>query len=205
MSGILFTISAPSGAGKTSLVNQLLQQNSQLELSVSHTTRPQRANETDGVDYFFVTKDQFATMQKEQQFIEFAKVYDNYYGTSSAFVQEKLAQGKNLILEINWEGAQQIKKKLPDTIGIYILPPSLNALQSRLKKRNQDDSQTIEKRINEAKSEIQYYDNANYIVINESFETALNNLQAIIVAVSLQKQTVVKTLEFQQILSTFNK
>lgn len=183
--GILFLISAPSGAGKTSLVNALLDSaaadnNQQLCVSVSHTTRPKRPGEENGKNYHFVSVEEFEGMRKEDAFLESAEVFGNLYGTSKAWVEDRLSDGWNVILEIDWQGAMQIQSLMPDAVSIFILPPSLDALRDRLTQRGQDDPQVIEKRMAEAVNEISHFGQADFIVINEDFETAQDDLRAII-------------------------
>ena len=149
--GTLFIISAPSGAGKTSLVAELLSRLDNLQVSVSHTTRPSRTGETDGLDYHFVSHQQFEQMVKDQAFVEHAKVHSNYYGTSKEWVDSALKQGIDVILEIDWQGAEQVRKKFPSSKSIFILPPSKQALLERLKGRGQDTDTVIQQRIAAAK------------------------------------------------------
>jgi len=189
-SGTLYTISAPSGAGKTSLVNALLESMPDLQVSISHTTRPMRPGETDGINYHFVNVAEFTAMLEENAFLEHARVFDNYYGTSRQWVQQTLDQGLDVILEIDWQGAAQVRRLLPETVGIFILPPSLETLRQRLDGRGQDDSTIIARRLAEAQEEMSHYVEADFVVVNDQFEIALEELQAIIRAqrVSLEKQ-----------------
>ncbi|MFT4612877.1 MAG: guanylate kinase [Bacteroidia bacterium] len=177
--GTLYTVSAPSGAGKTSLVNALIERNPQIRVSVSHTTRPVRPGEQDGVNYHFVTEQAFLTMLERAEFLEHARVFDNLYGTSSVWVQEQLNAGTDVILEIDWQGAQQVKRLLPQTCAIFILPPSRQALEERLNGRGQDDAATIEKRLREAVQEMSHYTEADYLVVNNDFQQALEELASI--------------------------
>ena len=182
----LFTISAPSGAGKTSLVKALRdKKQNTVAVSVSHSTRPIRPGETDGVDYHFVSPEKFVQMVSDDQFLEHARVFDNYYGTARASVEKLLASGKHVILEIDWQGARQVKQKIPETISIYILPPSREVLEQRLIDRATDDRKTIERRMMEADREMSHYGDAEYLVINQDFEKALHSLECIIHAQSL--------------------
>ena len=178
--GTLFTISAPSGAGKTSLVKELLQAVSDLQLSTSHTTRQIRSGEVDGEHYFFTEAAHFKTMVEEGAFLEYAEVFGNYYGTSQAAITEQLADGKDVLLEIDWQGAEQVRQKISDSISIFILPPSLDALEERLQSRGQDSTETINKRMAEAVSEIQHFSDYDFLVINDDFQTALSELITII-------------------------
>ena len=178
--GILYTISAPSGAGKTSLVHALLERTDNICVSVSHTTRPQRPGETDGKDYHFVSEEQFLAMLGEAAFLEHAQVFDNYYGTSQAWVSQQLAAGTDVILEIDWQGAAQVRRIMPATRSIFILPPSRETLEQRLRGRGQDDEAIIARRMQAAVDEMSHFAEAEYLVINDDFETALADLQAII-------------------------
>lgn len=189
-SGTLFTVSAPSGAGKTSLVKALIENTPDIQVSVSHTTRQRRPGELDGVNYHFVDVAAFTRMLEDNAFLEHAEVFGNYYGTSSAWVQEALAGGTDVVLEIDWQGAAQVRKLLPGTIGIFILPPSLETLRQRLDSRGQDDDVTKARRLAEAREEMSHFVEADYLVVNDSFDVALKELQAIIVSrrVTLEKQ-----------------
>lgn len=188
--GTLYTISAPSGAGKTSLVHALLkdQQDPLLCVSVSHTTRARRPGEVDGVNYHFVSKDVFTAMQGQDEFLESAQVFGNLYGTSQNWVQNQLDRGLDVILEIDWQGAAQVRGRISPNKSIFILPPSLQCLAERLTNRGQDDADTINRRMREAKDEISHYDAADYLVINDNFESALADLRAIIRASRLERQ-----------------
>ncbi|AQQ69203.1 guanylate kinase [Microbulbifer agarilyticus] len=180
--GTLYTVSAPSGAGKTSLVKALIEADTQVTVSVSHTTRPMRPGEIDGINYHFVDHDGFAGMLQESAFLEHAQVFENFYGTSKAWVEETLASGRDVILEIDWQGAQQVRKLMPETVGIFILPPSQQALHERLTGRGQDDQAVIDKRMAQAIDEMSHYVETDYLVINDDFTTAMNELRAIMVA-----------------------
>lgn len=184
--GILYTVSAPSGAGKTSLVKSLLEQCPALRVSVSHTTRPQRPGEIDKTNYHFIDRPTFEAMMDRGEFLEQAEVFGNLYGTSQKWVEQTLADGTDVILEIDWQGAQQIRRLMPDSIGIFILPPSLEALLLRLNGRGQDDSAIIEKRMAQAREEISHYTEADYLVVNDTFDQALSDLAAIVRAEPLQ-------------------
>ena len=177
----LFTISAPSGAGKTSLIKALLSKKPDpIVVSVSHSTRNKRPGEVDGVDYHFVDVDQFETMVENDEFVEYAKVFDNYYGTARESVENLLESGRHVILEIDWQGARQVKRAMPETVGIFILPPSRAALEQRLIDRATDDRVTIERRMLDADREMSHYNDAEYLVINEDFKQALYDLECII-------------------------
>ncbi|WP_308364741.1 MULTISPECIES: guanylate kinase [unclassified Microbulbifer] len=180
--GTLFTVSAPSGAGKTSLVKALVDSDSQVTVSVSHTTRPMRPGEEDGVNYHFVDRARFKQMLDEDAFLEHARVFDNYYGTSRHWVRETLTAGRDVILEIDWQGAAQVRRLLPDTVSIFILPPSQEALRERLTGRGQDDRSVIERRMEQAIDEMSHYVEADYLVINDDFDTALDELRAVVTA-----------------------
>ncbi|AMO70072.1 MAG: guanylate kinase [Zhongshania aliphaticivorans] len=184
--GTLYTISAPSGAGKTSLVAELLKRTPQLSVSVSHTTRPMRPGEEDGVNYHFISHEVFQQMLGETAFLEHAQVFDNFYGTSQKWVESELARGEDVILEIDWQGAQQVRRLMPETIAIFILPPSREALNQRLTGRGQDDDSVIQRRMDAAVAEMSHYVEGDYVVINDDFNTALADLEAIIRARRLQ-------------------
>jgi len=186
--GKLYIISAPSGAGKTSLVRQLIADVEQLTVSISHTTRPMRPGEIQGQDYYFVSVAEFQAMLEQQAFLEHAQVFDNFYGTAQRTVQKNLDQGLDVILEIDWQGAQQIKKLRPDSLSIFILPPSTAILQQRLRNRGQDDEQTIARRMRDAVTEISHYDEFDYLVVNDVFTQALAELKNIILANRLTRQ-----------------
>lgn len=178
--GTLFTISAPSGAGKTSLVNALIDREPEVQVSISHTTRPIRPGEENGANYHFVEPQLFMEMLERGAFLEHAQVFGNYYGTSEAWVRHTLASGSDVILEIDWQGAAQIHRQLPDSIGIFILPPSLQALLDRLTHRAQDDASVIAHRLALAKEEMSHYVEADFLIINDVFEVALGELEAVI-------------------------
>ena len=183
--GNLFIISAASGAGKTSLVKRLLTLINDLTLSISHTTRNPRPGEIDGKDYFFVTNEIFAEMVKEDKFLETAKCHGSFYGTSRNFVQEVRDTGKDIIFEIDWQGAKSIKAIFPEAISIFILPPSLKKLEERLIARGQDSEDTIKARLSAAKSEMSHVNQFDYVTINDNFDDALKELQSIIMAEKL--------------------
>ena len=193
--GKLYIISAPSGAGKTSLVKELVANLDGLAVSVSHTTRQMRPGETEGRDYYFVSVADFQVMQKKQAFLEYAQVFDNFYGTAQQSVEENLKQGLDVILEIDWQGAEQIKKLLPDSISIFILPPSTQVLLQRLRNRGQDDEQTINRRMRDAVTEIRHHDQFDYLVVNDVFAQALTELKSIIIANRLIQQRQQHNLE----------
>jgi guanylate kinase len=185
----LFTISAPSGAGKTSLVKALLaKKTTELAVSVSHTTRDIRPGEVNGVDYHFVSLNQFESMIQNDEFIEHARVFDNLYGTAQQSVEGILDSGKHVILEIDWQGARQVKQKMPETVCIFILPPSREALEQRLIDRDTDDQTTIKRRMKSADREMSRWNDAEYLVVNEVFDQALYDLECIIHAQGMTKQ-----------------
>lgn len=178
--GTLYTVSAPSGAGKTSLVAALIERNATLRVSVSHTTRAMRPGEVQGVNYHFVTEQDFLAMLERADFLEHARVFDNLYGTSQVWVEEQLAAGVDVILEIDWQGAQQVKRLRPSTRAIFVLPPSRETLLQRLTQRGQDDQAIIEKRMAEAVEEMSHYIESDFLVVNDDFQQALAELEAII-------------------------
>jgi guanylate kinase len=186
--GQLYVISAPSGAGKTSLVKALLESTPNLQVSVSHTTRAIRPGETDGVNYHFVDESEFTSIRDAHGFFEWAQVFGNFYGTSRQAIQERLAEGIDIVLEIDWQGARQVKMLVDDAVSIFILPPSTAALRKRLTDRGQDDDEIIEGRMQAARDELAHYDEAGFIVLNDDFEIALKDLQSIIRAQRLSQQ-----------------
>ena len=180
--GNLYIISAPSGAGKTSLIKKLLPAMDKIMVSVSHSTRPQRPGEIDGIDYFFTSVEKFQEIIAHSGFLEYARVFDNFYGTAQSSVEENLNKGIDVILEIDWQGAQQIRHQLPNTITIFILPPSTDILRQRLQERGQDNEAIIDRRMQDAAKEMSHYAEYDYLVINDDFNTALNALKSIILA-----------------------
>lgn len=186
--GKLYIVSAPSGAGKTSLVKRLTAELDGLTVSISHTTRPMRVGEQNGVDYFFVSVDEFKAMIERQAFLEHAQVFDNFYGTAQRTVELALAGGTDVILEIDWQGAQQVRNMLPDSESIFVLPPSIEILKQRLRGRGQDTEETIARRMQDAVTEISHYPEFDYLVVNDDFETALNQLKSIVVANRVAQQ-----------------
>lgn len=176
----LFIIAAPSGCGKTSLVKALLESSSKLSVSVSHTTRKPRKGEINGENYHFVSKERFGEMISNNDFVEHAEVFGNMYGTARSNIKKKLEANIDIILEIDWQGARQVRENMPNSISIFILPPSKNVLLQRLTDRGQDDEETISKRMKNSESEMSHYDEFEYLVINDQFDSALNDLKAII-------------------------
>ncbi len=186
MNGLLFVVSAPSGAGKTSLLKALVPSDPQLSLSVSHTTRPMRPGEEDGVHYYFVDVEQFQALAGQGGFLEQAQVFDNYYGTAEEVVQSQLSAGQDLVLEIDWQGGRQVRKRFPDAISIFIAPPSIEALEQRLGGRGQDDASVIQRRMHDAVEELSHYPEYDYLVMNDDFELALSELESIVKAERLR-------------------
>ena len=179
-------IVAPSGAGKSSLVNALLKSDPSLKLSLSTTTRAPRPGEVDGVNYRFVSQEEFIAERDQGQFLEWAQVHGHFYGTSRSWIESQMYSGSDVLLEIDWQGAQQIRQLIPAVQWIFIFPPSIEALEERLRKRGQDDEATIERRVAAAHIELQHAHEANYIVINDLFDQALLELQNIIAASRLR-------------------
>jgi guanylate kinase len=186
--GNLFIISAPSGAGKSTLINALLKQHADMQLSVSHTTRAPRPGESNGVQYHFTDVPTFKQLIEQQQFIEWAEVFGNYYGTSKAALADKLAQGIDVFLDIDWQGARQIKQQLPFVTSIFILPPSVAALEQRLNQRGQDSAEVIAGRMAKARDEISHAGEYDYWVVNDDLELALQQFSGIIQTQRLKQQ-----------------
>lgn len=184
-SGTLFIIAAPSGAGKTSLVKSLVSEANNIDVSISYTTRKPRKDEKHGDAYFFVEEKEFKTLINSNHFLEYAKVFDNYYGTARDWVEKETLTGRNFILEIDWQGAQQVKSQLRNSVSIFILPPDYQTLRERLIGRQNDELETINRRMDAAREEISHYKEFDYIVINDDFEKALAEIKAIIAATNL--------------------
>ena len=182
MSGLLFVVSAASGTGKTSLVKALLERVSNLHVSVSHTTRPQRPGELEGVHYHFTSQKEFLAQVEQAGFIEYAEVFGNYYGTSQDTVKQQLAKGHDVLLEIDWQGAEQVRKLFPESQQIFILPPSQFDLRQRLSNRGTDSVEVIEHRLSCAVEDMQQYLNFDYLIINDDFNKALHDLESVIIA-----------------------
>lgn len=201
--GQLYIIAAPSGAGKTSLVHELINRYSDIAVSVSHTTRDMRPGEQDGVSYNFVGKKDFEDLIQKGDFLESAEVFGNYYGTSSAWVKGRLDQGVDVILEIDWQGARQVREQFPAALSIFILPPSKATLRTRLEGRGQDKPEVIDRRMQEATSECSHYQEFDFIIVNENFEHAVSELGAIFIAqrLTLDKQKVRQKDIFSELLS----
>lgn len=185
MSGNLFIISAPSGAGKTSLVQALLGTNPHIDLSVSYTTRDPRPGEQDGKDYHFVSRETFLTMAKRGEFMESAEVYGNLYGTSQTWISQEIAKGRDILLEIDWQGAAQVRRLFPDCISIFILPPSRKALEQRLKGRGKDNAEVIARRMAAVREDVAHVAEFDYVIINDNLNEALRELDAVVLAAKL--------------------
>ncbi|MEO7622539.1 MAG: guanylate kinase [Gallionella sp.] len=185
MSGNLFIISAPSGAGKTSLVHALLNLNPHIDLSVSYTTRDPRSGEQDGKDYHFVSREDFLAMENRGEFLESAEVYGNLYGTSQIWISQEIATGRDVLLEIDWQGAAQVRRLFLDCISVFILPPSIAALESRLKGRGKDNDTVIAKRLAAAREDIAHVAEFDYVIINDNLNNALRELDAVVLSAKL--------------------
>ncbi|MCY1227119.1 Guanylate kinase [compost metagenome] len=184
--GNLFMVVAPSGAGKSTLVNKLLSQDPAIRLSISHTTRAPRPGEQDGREYHFVTVDAFRAARDRGDFLEWAEVHGNYYATSRVWIEQQMAQGNDVLLEIDWQGAQQVHQRFSNAVEIFILPPSLTALEERLKKRGQDEPNVIVRRLLAAGSEMSHASESDYVIINEIFDDALEELRNVVRATRLR-------------------
>ena len=190
--GNLFIVAAPSGGGKTSLVRELASSLPKIKVSISHTTRDARPGEQEGVDYYFIDNNTFQSMIAEDKFIEYARVFDNYYGTSIAQIEDNLCAGFDVILDIDWQGAQQVRRLFPNAVSVFIIPPSVEKLKQRLQGRNQDDASVINQRMNCARDEISHYVEFDYLIVNDDFEQAAFELQAIVMTYRLQIDTQIK-------------
>ncbi|HUU71096.1 MAG TPA: guanylate kinase [Burkholderiales bacterium] len=180
MKGNVIIVSAPSGAGKTSLVGKLIELDPVTRKSVSHTTRQRRPGEQDGSDYHFVSKDSFETMLEAGEFLESAQVHGNMYGTGQKWLEEQRRQGRDIVLEIDWQGAMQVRTLMPEAIGVFVLPPSIDALRGRLTKRAQDSDEVIARRLAAARSEVSHVHEFDYVIINDEFDTAVQDLISIV-------------------------
>ena len=187
-SGNLYIVAAPSGGGKTSLVRHLVATLNDIEISVSHTTREIRPGETDGMDYYFVNEEKFMGMVNESAFIEHARVFNNFYGTSEAQINERLEQGIDVALDIDWQGAEQIKRIFPNAVSIFIIPPSIEELEKRLMNRRQDKDEVISDRMIKAQDELSHYPEFDYLIVNDNFEHAAVELRAIVIANRLKME-----------------
>lgn len=186
-SGSLIVVSAPSGAGKSSLVKALIASMSNLEVAVSHTTRNPRPGEVNGREYHFVSQDEFKKLVAEDAFLEHAQVFDNFYGTAKSSLQGPLSEGRDLILEIDWQGARQVCKLIPEAVTLFILPPSVEALRQRLEGRGQDDEAVIQRRMRDARAEMSHLREFDYLVINDVFEEALAEMRTLVQALRLRR------------------
>jgi guanylate kinase len=186
MSGNLFIISAPSGAGKTSLVYALLNINPHIDLSISYTTRDPRSGEQDGKDYHFVSPETFFAMAKHGEFLESAEVYGNFYGTSQIWISQEIAKGRDILLEIDWQGAAQVRRLFKDSISIFILPPSLQALEQRLTGRGKDNAAVIAKRLAAVREDVAHVAEFDYVIINDNLDEALRELNAVVLSAALR-------------------
>jgi guanylate kinase len=176
----LFVIAAPSGAGKTTLVKLLLERNPGLEFSISYTTREQRKTEVDGRDYFFVDEKRFIELQQDGELLESALVFGNYYGTGRSQVEQSLRNGKHVILEIDWQGARQVRESMPDCVSIFILPPGRAELERRLRDRRTDSDEVITRRLQEAEGDMTHWDEFDFVIVNEDLNTAVSELEAVV-------------------------
>ncbi|QLB20315.1 guanylate kinase [Vespertiliibacter pulmonis] len=199
--GNLYILSAPSGAGKSSLLNALLADlpRSQVQLSISHTTRSPRPGEKHGVHYYFTDQTEFKALIEQEHFLEWAEVFGNYYGTSLPMIVQSLEKGIDVFLDIDWQGARQIRQKVPNIKTIFILPPSKTELEKRLIKRGQDSDDTIAQRMAEAVSEMSHYDEFDYVIVNDDFQTAVNQLKSILTAEQLKRQA--QAVRYQQLIA----
>jgi len=176
----LFVLAAPSGAGKTTLVHALVQRNPDLKFSISYTTRQRRPNEEDGRDYYFVGRDRFLELQESDELLESALVFDNYYGTSRSQVEEHLKNGRGVVLEIDWQGARQVRESMPDAISIFILPPSVTELERRLRDRKTDSDEVIARRLSDALGDMSHWNEFDFAIINDDLEKAVGQLEAVL-------------------------
>ena len=205
MSGSLFVISAPSGAGKTSLVHALLATNKQIDLSVSYTTRAPREGEVDGVAYHFVSRETFVEMAGRGEFLESAEVYGNFYGTSQSWISQEIGKGRDILLEIDWQGAAQVRRLFPDCISIFILPPSINALEQRLNGRGTDSAEIIARRMEAVREDVAHVAEFDYVIINDNLNEALAQFNAVVLAARLRgtkqlarHQTLINQLQYPE-------
>jgi len=187
--GNLFVVAAPSGAGKTSLTRALLERETGIRLSVSYTTRPPRPGEREGVDYHFVTPERFRALQDARAFLEHAQVHGNWYATGATWLKEQVDAGQDVLLEIDWQGARQVRKLVPESVHIFVLPPSLASLEERLVRRGQDDGDTIARRVKAAREEMRHCDEFDYVIINQDFASAVDDLAAIVRAARLRSES----------------
>ena len=197
--GNLFILSAPSGAGKSSLINALLDRHSDMKVSVSHTTRSPRPGEENGVHYHFVSQDEFKALIAEDGFVEWAQVFDNYYGTSKQSIESQLANGIDVFLDIDWQGARQIRELIPSVRTIFIAPPSRKELEARLTKRGQDSAEVIASRMAKAVSETSHYNEYDYLIVNDDFDSALYQLETIVFAARLAQAN--QAIKYQALIA----
>jgi len=206
MSGILYIISAPSGSGKTTLVNELRQYVPSLEFSISFTTRPPRGSEQDGREYHFITHEQFEAMISRDEFLEYALVFGNYYGTTKSVLQQARERGNDVLLDIDVQGERQVKQKMPDAVSIFVLPPSRTELESRLRKRSLSENvhaeEVIRRRLDTARREIEKYPNYDYILINDRLEQSVDRLQAIVLGERIRRSGISPSGEEKRYLKT---
>lgn len=187
--GLMIVLSSPSGAGKTTLTRRLLAQDSQIAMSVSVTTRPPRPGERDGQDYYFITKDKFSELEADDQLLEHARVFDNYYGTPRAPVEDALAEGKDIVFDIDWQGAQQLTEAAADDlVKIFILPPNMRELEQRLRTRAQDSNDVIAKRMSKSEAEISHWAEYDYVLVNENVDRAMGELISIVTAERMRRR-----------------
>ncbi|GGP22548.1 guanylate kinase [Silvimonas iriomotensis] len=184
--GTIFVVTAPSGAGKTTLVAALLAADQQIQLSISFTSRPARAGEVNGKDYHFVDRATFEGMVQAGDFVEWAEVYGNYYGTSRKWLESVIDDGRDILLEIDWQGAQQVKKLFPDSVGVFVLPPSINTLEQRLRARGKDPEDVIQRRMSKAREEMGHVSEAQYVIINEHIDDAVRDIISVVRAERLR-------------------
>ncbi len=199
ITGTLYVIAAPSGTGKTSLTSALVRTLTHIKISISHTTREQRPGEQHGVHYWFTSVAEFKKMIAENEFLEYAEVFGNYYGTSKQWVAQQLKSGLDVVLEIDWQGAQQVRKIFPQSLSIFILPPSADLLRKRLQTRKQDSAAIIEKRLAESANEVAHYHEFDFLVVNDNFDDALLDIQAIVRANRLKLSN--QSLRWQKLLA----
>ncbi len=195
--GTLFIVSAPSGAGKTSLVKALLKTEEMIEVSVSYTTRPMRPGEKNSVDYHFVDLEQFTDLVRQGAFLENAQVFDNYYGTSEVGIRNQLNRGDDVVLEIDWQGAHQVRERMPNTVSIFILPPTPEALWQRLSGRGQDSIEVVERRMRDARDEMSHYGEYDFIIVNDDFNQALEELRSVILGQRFRQSVQRERLQHQ--------
>jgi len=197
--GNLFILSAPSGAGKSSLINALLERHSDMKVSVSHTTRQPRPGENNGEHYHFVSVEEFKKLIEANDFLEWAQVFENYYGTSKQSIESQLSQGIDVFLDIDWQGAQQMRKVLPEVQTIFILPPSKQELENRLNSRGQDSAEVIKSRMDKAQAEMSHYNEFDFLIINDDFDTALYQLETIVFGQRLKQTN--QALKFNSLIN----